>query len=115
MRYFRRFVDDHRYGRVTMLKEVLGPEATRPQYEGHLEMIPFEEISNVDPKPLGGSNGVVYRAEWRCPQKVHMRLAETKPVALKTMRLGGAAMKNFIDEVRHNAHANSTIIRFLMH
>jgi hypothetical protein len=70
--YFRRIVDDYRYGRVSMLKGILGFEHTWPKYEGLLEVIPFGEMSNVDPNPLAGRNGIVYRAEWICPQKIHM-------------------------------------------
>lgn len=89
LNYFRRIVDDYRYGRVSMVEEILGFENTRPKYEGLLEVIPFSEISNVDPNPLGGSNGIVYRAEWLCPRKINMAAPERRPVALKTLRTRG--------------------------
>lgn len=73
-----------------MLKDVLGLEDSWTQYEGGLlEAIPFSEITNVDPNPLGGSNGLVYHAEWMCPQKIHIAAPERKLVALKTMRISG--------------------------
>jgi hypothetical protein len=55
-----------------MLKGILGFEHTWSKYEGLLEVIPFSDMSNVDPNPLAGRNGIVYRAEWICPQKIHM-------------------------------------------
>lgn len=81
-----------------MLRDVLGLEDSWAQYEGLLEAIPFSEITNVNPNPLGGSNGLVYRAEWMCPQKIHMAAPEQKPVALKTMKISGDQEKKYFFE-----------------
>jgi hypothetical protein len=94
-----------------MVKDVLGFENTWGKYEGLPEVILFSEISNVDPNPLGGSNGVVYRAEWMCPQKINMAAPERRLVALKTMRVrGDKGKKKFLSEVcshckQHLCHA----------
>jgi hypothetical protein len=95
-----------------MLKGILGFEHIWSKYEGLLEVIPFGELSNVDPNPLAGRNGIVYRAEWICPQKIHM--ASPERMLVKTLRAtGGEEKKDFLNEVcsqdeRRNHHASPT-------
>ncbi|KAL6821136.1 kinase-like domain-containing protein [Trichoderma sp. SZMC 28015] len=86
-RYFQRFVDDCRFGRVSEVAEVLGLTGESPQYDGFLEIIPFNEIHSINFSPLAGTSGLVYRAKWTCPQKIDMPASEIREVALKTTRL----------------------------
>ena len=98
LNYFRRIVDDFRFGRVSMLSSLLGTDRSWNEYHGVLEVIPFGELINVDPQGLAGGNGVIYRADWMCPQKVHMVGAERIPVALKSMQPGARAIGDFLSE-----------------
>jgi hypothetical protein len=85
-KYFRRFVDDHRYGTPLQLRDVLGNEFD-PSYEELLNIIPFEQFVNIDRNSLGsGARGSVYRATWKCPRKIDMIEDEERPVALKMIR-----------------------------
>ncbi|KAL7909982.1 hypothetical protein GGI35DRAFT_478861 [Trichoderma velutinum] len=92
-RYFQRFVDDCRFGRVSEVAELLGLPDKSPQYDGFLETIPISEIHSINSAPLAGANGLVYRAKWTCPQKIDMPASEVREVALKTTRLA-----NSVDE-----------------
>jgi hypothetical protein len=98
--YFRKLVDDYRYGQSNLIKDVLGSEDSWKQYEGFLEVIPFSAISNVATVPLAGSNGFVYQAEWLCPQKINMPAPELRQVALKTLKVyNEKEQKRFLNEV----------------
>ncbi|KAF2722801.1 kinase-like protein [Polychaeton citri CBS 116435] len=61
---------------------------TYPESENLLEIIPFEQITHIDPKPLGGgSRGFVYRGTWQQPRRIGMLEGEiTRDVALKLMK-----------------------------
>ncbi|KAK0756696.1 hypothetical protein N5P37_010852 [Trichoderma harzianum] len=99
-RYFQRFVDDYRFGRVSEVAEVLGLTGESPQYDGFLETIPFSEIHSINFAPLAGANGLVYRAKWTCPQKIDMPASEIREVALKTTRLTALAdERKFLSEL----------------
>jgi len=87
LKYFRRFVDEQRFGRPLRLAEVLGASDFDPEYESLLNIIPFIEITEIDSKPLGsGARGTVYQGKWQCPRKIDMLAEETRSVALKLMK-----------------------------
>lgn len=71
-----------------------------PQYDGFLEIIPFNEIHSINFSPLAGTSGLVYRAKWTCPQKIDMPASEIREVALKTTRLTDSVdERKFLSEV----------------
>lgn len=82
------------------MAEVLGLTGENPQYDGFLEIIPFSEIHSINFAPLAGTNGLVYRAKWTCPQKIDMPASEIREVALKTPRLTDSVdERKFLSEV----------------
>jgi hypothetical protein len=66
-----------------------------------VSLIPCEEISFVDPMPIGeGDRGTVYRAVWSCPKKINTLSSQEIDVALKSIKLKGADLDRFMKEVR---------------
>jgi hypothetical protein len=100
-KYFRRLVDEHKYGASLTLKEVLGADFDQ-SYSELLNIIPFEQSVDIDENSLGsGARGLVYKATWQCPKKIDMIADEAVAVALKMIKKESAqADKLFFREVR---------------
>lgn len=100
LRYFRNIVDTERFGHRSQLEDYLGP-AFRPQFKNLLEAVPFEELEILNVDPLKGSRGAVYKAKWRCPQKIEMPKAGEQTVALKSLQsLSSEDTEDLMKEVR---------------
>ncbi|KAN0094154.1 kinase-like protein [Hyaloscypha variabilis] len=100
LQYFRNIVDNIRFGRPQQPSEVLG-RYFQPNYKNLLNLIPFQEITYIDPSPIGrGDKGVVHRAVWSCPRKIGMWSAETIDVALKSLKVPGTQdLEHFMREL----------------
>jgi len=85
LRWFRREVDSHVTGNslTPVMKEILG-ENYQPRYEGLLDLIPFEEFTDIQLKPLGhGRYGEVIAATWHRPRSMEHKQAREIAVVLK--------------------------------
>lgn len=77
-----------------LLSEVMG-QNFQPKYENLLTLIPWEQITYVDPQPIGhGDRGVVCKGVWSCPKTTFNQPAAKIDVALRTRDL-----KNFMHEL----------------
>src|SRR5262245_40497794 len=101
LQYFRNIIDDIRFGRPRPLSKVLGSHF-QPKYKNLLNLIPFEQISYIDPTPIGaGSRGIIHQAVWLCPQKIDMWGVQEIDVALKSVTVQGPQnLERFMQEVR---------------
>lgn len=85
-------VEAHAAGRLddSNIKEILGPCGYSSLYEFSLQIIPEEQISDINwLTPLGrGANGAVYEAKWRRP-----------PAYLSTMRTGDQSIDIVLKDV----------------
>jgi hypothetical protein len=101
LKYFRGIANSALFPEAPKLTDLLNSHY-QMKFENLLNLVPFEQISYVDPKPLGrGVRGVVYRAVWSCPGKVNMPSAQEITVALKSVKVhGDKDLSWFMKEVR---------------
>lgn len=85
LQYFRTLANDANDASKESLQTAIGLNF-QPRFENLLKLISCEQIVHVDPSPMRGAHGAVYRATWARPASIGVADAEIREVALKTVR-----------------------------
>jgi hypothetical protein len=108
LRWFRVEADFARnIAQTEGLRQILG-ENYQPRYERLLNSIPFEELKDIQTKPLGhGKYGAVLAATWHRPRSIEHKQPKAIPVVLKriltTLKMSERQkLRKFFHEVHLN-------------
>jgi hypothetical protein len=95
LEYFRTLANEANEASKESLQTAIGLNF-QPRFENLLKLIPFEQIVHVDPSPMRGAHGAVFRATWARPASIGVANAEIRKVALKTVNTADGLDRNKI-------------------